>query len=161
MRRLVGRSLSSRPRLSVISGSEESTEADVCQRYKVTFPIFQRVSVGGSSQDPLFGYLTQALGVEVRLQLNAGAQAFCSEDVFTSTRSQGKVSWNFTKWIVGADGVPIKRFSPAESPEAVRLVTACFVLAPLSLTPHSLFLRYRQMEADIVAALKAARTSAA
>lgn len=50
---------------STLSGSEESTETETCTRYKTTFPIFARVSVGGATQDPLFAYLTSAPGVEV------------------------------------------------------------------------------------------------
>ncbi|THE09932.1 glutathione peroxidase, partial [Kocuria rosea] len=29
----------------------------------------------------------------------------------------GRIKWNFTKFLVGRDGIPIKRFAPTTTPE--------------------------------------------
>ena len=108
---------------SALSGSEESTTTDTCTRYKTTFPIFARVSVAGAKQDPLFGYLTSAPGVEVSegpLQRRGCADARVANCLLILCRpAQGKVGWNFTKWLIGADGIPIKRYATGVAPEAV------------------------------------------
>ena len=62
--------------------------------YGVSFPMFEKIEVNGSSAHPLFKYLTQAL-----------------------PGTLGKrVKWNFTKFLIGPDGKPVKRFAPSESP---------------------------------------------
>jgi glutathione peroxidase len=33
-------------------------------------------------------------------------------------RTEG-IKWNFTKFLVGNDGVPIKRYAPADKPESL------------------------------------------
>ncbi len=30
-----------------------------------------------------------------------------------------RIKWNFTKFLVGRDGVPVKRFAPTRKPEAM------------------------------------------
>ena len=69
-----------------------------CERnYKVTFPMFSKISVTGSDQAPLYKYLTD---------------------------SGGKVSWNFTKFLVGKDGQVIKKFDSGVKPDSEELTKA-------------------------------------
>ena len=64
-----------------------------CERnYKVTFPMFSKISVTGSDQAPLYKYLTD---------------------------SGGKVSWNFTKFLVGPDGQVVGRYASTTKPEKI------------------------------------------
>lgn len=63
--------------------------------YGVTFPLFAKVDVNGEQAAPLFGWLTAA-----------------APGVLGTTA----VKWNFTKFLVGRDGLPIGRFAPATSP---------------------------------------------
>ena len=66
--------------------------------YGVTFPMFAKIEVNGAQAHPLYKYLKAArpgiLGLE-------------------------SIKWNFTKFLVGRDGVPIKRFAPADAPESL------------------------------------------
>ncbi|MEC8977731.1 MAG: glutathione peroxidase [Pseudomonadota bacterium] len=57
----------------------------------VSFPIFQKIYVNGEHAHPLFKYLS----------------LYCP-GIF-GTRS---LKWNFTKFLVDANGKPIRRFSP-------------------------------------------------
>lgn len=72
---------------------------EFCQlNYGVSFPMFAKIDVNGDAAHPLFQYLKKAapgiLGSE-------------------------KIKWNFTKFLVGRDGVVIDRFAPATAPERI------------------------------------------
>jgi len=75
-------------------GADEITQT--CQiNYGVTFPIFEKVEVNGSAAHPVFRYLKKELpGV-----------------------LGGRIKWNFTKFLIGRDGKPLKRFAPTTTPE--------------------------------------------
>jgi glutathione peroxidase len=86
---------------------EPGTEAEIktfCQsRYDVSFPMFSKVHVKGSEQDPLFGFLTTQ---------TAGPDA------------AGDIAWNFAKFVVGKDGQVVARFAPTTLPQAPELLAA-------------------------------------
>lgn len=70
--------------------------AQTCHvNYGVSFPMFGKVEVNGATAHPLFRYLKEALpGV-----------------------LGGRIKWNFTKFLIGRDGKPLKRFAPMTTPE--------------------------------------------
>jgi glutathione peroxidase len=73
--------------------------ASFCQlNYGVTFPMMSKVDVNGANAHPLWKWLTaEAPGL---------------------LGSQG-VKWNFTKFLIGKDGQVLKRYAPADTPEAL------------------------------------------
>lgn len=81
-------------------GNQEPGGADeiaqTCHiNYGVSFPMFGKVDVNGTSTHPIFRYLKDELpGV-----------------------LGGRIKWNFTKFLIGRDGKPIKRFAPTTTPE--------------------------------------------
>lgn len=63
--------------------------------YGVSFPMFEKVDVNGPKAHPIFGLLTKKLpGWFGR-----------------------RIKWNFTKFLIGRNGEPIKRFAPVTKPE--------------------------------------------
>lgn len=72
--------------------------AQTCQiNYGVSFPMFAKVDVNGADAHPVFRLLTGALpGLLGR-----------------------KVRWNFTKFLIGRDGRPLRRFAPVTKPEKI------------------------------------------
>jgi len=64
------------------------------QKYGATFPIFAKICVNGSKTDPLWRFL--------KLKTKA-------------TFGQS-IKWNFTKFLIGRDGVPVDRFAPTSDP---------------------------------------------
>ena len=70
-----------------------------CQRnYGVSFPMFAKVDVNGSTAHPLYQYLTtEAKGI-------LGSQ---------------KIKWNFTKFLINQEGKVIKRYAPLIKPEKI------------------------------------------
>jgi glutathione peroxidase len=66
--------------------------------YDVSFPMMAKVDVNGPAADPLFAYLKGAkkgvLGTE-------------------------SIKWNFTKFLIDRNGIPVRRFAPTDKPEAL------------------------------------------
>jgi len=80
--------------------SSETEIASFCSlNYGVTFPLFAKVDVNGQNTHPLFIFLKDSLRG------------------FLGSRT---VKWNFTKFLVGRDGKPIKRFSSRMPPEKLK-----------------------------------------
>jgi len=72
----------------------EEIGAFCSQNYGVTFPMFDKINVNGRHVDPLFKWLKKSK----RGPLGS------------------VIEWNFTKFLVGRDGVPIARFSSHTEP---------------------------------------------
>ena len=66
--------------------------------YDVSFPLFEKVEVNGAKAHPLWQWLKKEkpglLGMEA-------------------------IKWNFTKFLVGRDGKPVKRYAPTDKPESI------------------------------------------
>ncbi len=78
-------------------GSEEEIQ-EFCQvNFGVTFPLFSKVDVNGDDAHPLFQWLKEEQG---------GALG-------------SKIKWNFTKFLVGRDGQPVKRYASTTKPEKI------------------------------------------
>lgn len=78
---------------------EPGTETDIkgfCDvNYGVTFPLFAKIDVNGVDAAPLFKWLRSERGGVLG----------------------DKIKWNFTKFLVGRDGLPVKRFGSTTKPE--------------------------------------------
>lgn len=80
-------------------GSQEpGTNAEIQEFAKArgaTYPILAKVDVNGFGAIPLYGFLKDKQGGGLGISA---------------------IKWNFTKFLCDADGVPVKRFGPTESP---------------------------------------------
>ena len=78
---------------------EPGTEKEIAEgclvNYGVTFQMFSKIDVNGKNTHPIYKYLKNSLFV------------------ITGKR----IKWNFTKFLIDSNGVPVKRFSPATVPE--------------------------------------------
>ena len=81
---------------------EPGTNAEIktfCSRtYHVTFPMYSKISVAGGDKAPLYKFLTDANG--------------------------GEIKWNFTKFLVDGAGKVIARFESGVEPDSAELVGA-------------------------------------
>lgn len=88
-------------------GQEEPAKDDAIKqfaaKYKVTFPIFAKVSLTGEHMAPLYQFLT---------------------DKQTDPKAGGPIRWNFTKFLVDRDGKVVERFEPDVTPDAPELALA-------------------------------------
>ena len=85
-------------------GQQEPGTADeiwkFCEiNYGVSFPMFEKIDVNGKHAHPLFQYLKKAApGV-----------------LGTKT-----IKWNFTKFLISRDGIPIKRYPSMATPAMIQ-----------------------------------------
>lgn len=64
---------------------------DFCQtRYDVSFPLTQKIDVNGPGRHPIYQWLTA---------------------------DGGDIEWNFEKFLIGRDGVLVRRYPPQTTPE--------------------------------------------
>lgn len=84
-------------------GSNEEIKDFCTLRYKVTFPMFAKISVKGEDQHPLYTYLT-------------------SEKANSETA--GEITWNFNKFLVNGEGEIVGRFASKETPESPEVTKA-------------------------------------
>ena len=82
-------------------GSNAEVKEFCSTKYKVTFPMMDKLHVKGPEQHPLYKALT-----------GEGA-AF-----------PGDIGWNFTKFLIGRDGVVIQRFAPGVTPGSPEIAAA-------------------------------------
>ncbi|XP_022758181.1 probable glutathione peroxidase 4 isoform X6 [Durio zibethinus] len=78
-------------------GSSQEVQQFACTRYKAEYPIFQKVCVNGPNTEPVYKFLKS------------------NKSGFMGTR----IKWNFTKFLVDKDGLPLGRYSPIISPLAI------------------------------------------
>ncbi|HAH09500.1 MAG TPA: glutathione peroxidase [Alphaproteobacteria bacterium] len=81
-------------------GSAEEIQTFCTTRYQVTFPMTAKVSILGPDVHPFYRWIGESLG--------EGAMP----------------RWNFTKYLIGADGQIAGSFAPGIDPQAAELVNA-------------------------------------
>jgi glutathione peroxidase len=79
-------------------GDETEIRKFCSSQFAVSFPLFARIRVNGPDAHPLYQFLKQErpglLGTEA-------------------------IKWNFTKFLVGRDGLPLRRYGPNDTPESI------------------------------------------
>jgi glutathione peroxidase len=87
-------------------GTAEEIRSFCSTKYDVTFPLFAKIDVNGKNTEPLFHWLkTQAKGV-------LGTEA---------------IKWNFTKFLVDAEGTVVDRYGSTATPEELDPIVAKMV----------------------------------
>lgn len=87
-------------------GTAEEIRNFCSTKYEVTFPLFAKIDVNGKNTDPLFHWLkSQAKGV-------LGTEA---------------IKWNFTKFLVDAEGTVVNRYGSSTTPEELDPIVAKMV----------------------------------
>lgn len=76
-------------------GNEEEIKTFCSSHYDVTFNVFRKIDVNGPQEEPLFKFLKEKL---------PGVLGFKN------------IKWNFTKFLIDKNGVPVKRYSPTVKP---------------------------------------------
>ena len=79
-------------------GDETEIQRFCSTNYNVTFPLFAKIDVNGGDTHPLYKHLkSEKKGL-------LGSES---------------IKWNFTKFLVGADGSILKRYAPKDTPESI------------------------------------------
>jgi glutathione peroxidase len=88
-------------------GDEKSISEGCLINYGVTFPMFSKIEVNGENAHPIYKYLKDKL-----------------PGLFGS-----RIKWNFTKFLVDANGKPVKRFAPITKPEKIDQYLETFLVS--------------------------------
>lgn len=83
-------------------GSNEEIKT-FCTRFKVSFPMFAKISVKGSDKHPFYRFLTEKE---------------------TDPEFAGEIKWNFNKFLVDKTGKIVARFDSGDEPEGDRVIKA-------------------------------------
>jgi glutathione peroxidase len=84
-------------------GSPDEIATFCSTTYGVTFPMTEKVDVNGASRHPIYVDLTA---------------------IADADGTDGDIRWNFEKFLIGADGAPLARFSPMVAPDDPALIAA-------------------------------------
>jgi glutathione peroxidase len=76
-------------------GSEKEISESCLINYGVSFPMFSKITVNGDNAHPIYKYLKNKL------------PGFLGKSI----------KWNFSKFLIDANGTPVKRFSSSTIPE--------------------------------------------
>jgi glutathione peroxidase len=85
-------------------GNQETAESskirkDMLKQYGVQFPILDKLDVNGINEDPLYTKLKSFKDIGVS--------------------NVARISWNFEKFLVNKEGVPVRRYKPGVLPSSV------------------------------------------
>lgn len=89
--------------LSQEPGTNEEIQTFCRLNYGVTFPMFEKISVKGENQHPLYAYLTSKK---------------------TNPEFGGRISWNFNKFLISRNGEVVDRFGSRIKPQDEKLIEA-------------------------------------
>lgn len=79
-------------------GTNEEIKTFCTRKYNVKFPIYSKISVKGPDKAPLYQFLTETSG--------------------------GEIKWNFTKFLVDRNGKVIARFESPVKPDSSEVIAA-------------------------------------
>ncbi|MBO9331058.1 glutathione peroxidase [Achromobacter xylosoxidans] len=79
-------------------GDEAAIREFCSTQYDVSFPLYAKIEVNGDAAHPLYRWLKQEK---------------------PGLLGTGRIKWNFTKFLVGRDGRPIKRYAPTDTPASL------------------------------------------
>jgi len=79
-------------------GTAEEIKTFARETYGVTFPIFAKVRVNGAETHPVWKFLKSSV----------------------SSPLGQSIKWNFTKFVVDKNGVPVKRYGSNTTPSSIR-----------------------------------------
>ena len=76
-------------------GTDKEISEGCLINYGVSFPMFSKIDVNGDTAHPIYKYLKNRL-----------------PGLFGT-----KIRWNFAKFLIDSNGIPVKRYSPTTKPE--------------------------------------------
>lgn len=75
----------------------ENMEESCAINFGVSFQLTEKIRVNGDKTDPIFKYLKDQL----------------------PGKPGKKIKWNFTKFLISPDGLPVKRYAPTTKPGSI------------------------------------------
>lgn len=107
-------------------GNDEEIHSFCTGRYGITFPQFSKVDVNGENADPLFKWLTDNTEFE---GFGKSPMGLMLSSVVKKTdkdyKNNGKIKWNFTKFLIDRNGGIVARFEPTDMKNLKTRIEEC------------------------------------
>ncbi len=102
-------------------GTDEEIHTFCTGRFGITFPQYAKIDVNGENAIPLYNWLTEnttfaGFGKGPKALMMAGVVKAMDRDY----KNNGRIKWNFTKFLIDREGNIVARFEPTESMDKVR-----------------------------------------
>lgn len=98
-------------------GDDDEIHEFCTLKYDTKFDQFAKVDVNGEKESPIFGYLKiqasedRVTGFKNKVIMRGVAK------LSSSTKKDGDIKWNFTKFLIDREGNVVARYSPTYKPE--------------------------------------------
>ena len=100
-------------------GTDDEIHTFCTGRFGITFPQFSKIDVNGENAIPLYKWLTE----NTKFEGFKGPMALLLGGVVKKMdkdyKNNGKIKWNFTKFLIDRDGNIVARFEPTEDMKKV------------------------------------------
>ena len=107
-------------------GSDEEIHSFCTGRFGITFPQFAKVDVNGENAIPLYKWLAEStefkgFGKSPMALVLSGVVKKTDKDY----KNNGKIKWNFTKFLIDRNGEIAGRFEPTDMKSLKAAIEAC------------------------------------
>ena len=98
-------------------GTDEEIHEFCTLKYNTSFDQFAKADVNGENELPLYTYLKGQIkedkieGIKNKMAMKA------IKKMSKTTKKEGDIKWNFTKFLVDRGGKVVERYSPTFKPE--------------------------------------------
>ncbi len=102
-------------------GTNEEIQEFCKLNYGVTFPMMAKIDVNGEREEPLYSFLKSEkgfAGFDMQHPIAAKLDEILSAEE-EGYQKNSSIKWNFTKFLIGKDGVVVERFEPTATPEKI------------------------------------------
>lgn len=101
-------------------GTNEEIQNFCSTKFNVQFPLYDKIPVTGPGKHPLYKHLIES---KPETEDREGMETMLRSYKMEPTASP-EVVWNFEKFLIDRNGRIVRRFAPATTPDAEKLVAA-------------------------------------
>lgn len=98
-------------------GSDDEIHEFCSLKYNTSFDQFAKIDVNGENEAPLYSFIKGEAKEDIIDGLKNRMAMKAVEKISTTTKKDGDIKWNFTKFIVDREGKVVARYSPTYKPE--------------------------------------------
>ena len=98
-------------------GTDDEIHEFCALKYNTSFDQFTKVDVNGENELPLYTYLKEQIKEDKINGMKNKMAMKGVEKLSKTTKKEGDIKWNFTKFLVDREGNVIERYSPTYKPE--------------------------------------------
>ena len=98
-------------------GTDDEIHNFCALKYNTSFDQFAKADVNGENELKLFTYLKEQIKEDIVEGMKNKMAMKAVEKISKTTKVDGDIKWNFTKFIVDKEGKVVGRYSPTYKPE--------------------------------------------